>query len=204
MSALPNSLLKPNFERLNNTQKFAWEVEQMERARFWHKITSDMKAEFILGQGFVYETLVYGKHWKIHTNLCQKLITFVYENNLGELGCQREVVRLTRNDYQPDVCLWTTERVNKNWDTQKTFPPPNLIMEIIMPSSQERDRGVKFEDYALHGVEEYWLLDIEAQQIEQYLLTSEQRFQLNYIYFQGSMNSDLLPGLTLDLKEIFI
>ena len=39
------------------------------------------------------------------------------------------------------------------------YPAPDFIAEILSPSTDERDRGIKFEDYAAHGVGEYWLLD---------------------------------------------
>lgn len=35
---------------------------------------------------------------------------------------------------------------------------------------RQRDRGIKFEDFAAHGTAEYWIVDPIAERIEQYLL----------------------------------
>ena len=45
---------------------------------------------------------------------------------------------------------------------------PDLVIEVLSPSTAKRDRGVKFEVYERHGVREYWLIDLEAQFIEVY------------------------------------
>ncbi len=45
---------------------------------------------------------------------------------------------------------------------------PDLVIEVLSPSTAKRDRGVKFDVYERHGVREYWLIDLEAQFIEVY------------------------------------
>lgn len=39
---------------------------------------------------------------------------------------------------------------------------------MLSKSTKKADRGVKFEDYAAHGVKEYWLVDPRRQTVEQY------------------------------------
>lgn len=43
-------------------------------------------------------------------------------------------------------------------------------MEILSDSTESRDRGVKFQDYAASGVREYWIIDSETRVIERYHL----------------------------------
>ena len=52
----------------------------------------------------------------------------------------------------------------------KLFPPPDLVIEVLSPSTERNDRTIKFQDYAAHGVGEYWIIDADAQVIEQYTL----------------------------------
>ncbi|MEP7293103.1 MAG: Uma2 family endonuclease, partial [Chloroflexota bacterium] len=45
---------------------------------------------------------------------------------------------------------------------------PDLVIEVLSPSTAKRDRGVKFDVYERHGVREYWLIDLDAQFVEVY------------------------------------
>lgn len=44
--------------------------------------------------------------------------------------------------------------------------PPDLLVEILSPSSARRDRGIKLERYRLYSVPEYWIVDADARTIE--------------------------------------
>lgn len=37
--------------------------------------------------------------------------------------------------------------------------PPDLVIEVISPSTADRDRSVKLDRYRLYGVPEYWVVD---------------------------------------------
>ena len=39
------------------------------------------------------------------------------------------------------------------------FPAPDFAVEVLSPSTQKNNRGIKFDDYALHNVSEYWIID---------------------------------------------
>ena len=51
-------------------------------------------------------------------------------------------------------------------------------MEILSDSTKERDYRIKMEDYALHTVKEYWIVDNDSQTIEQYL-SKNKKFELS-------------------------
>src|SRR5205814_7560877 len=44
--------------------------------------------------------------------------------------------------------------------------PPDLVMEVVSPESQNRDRRHKFTEYESAGVGEYWIVDPLAQQVD--------------------------------------
>lgn len=54
---------------------------------------------------------------------------------------------------------------------------PDLVIEVISPSSQEMDRTLKFKLYERYGVREYWIVDPDAQTIEIFVL-SESEYKL--------------------------
>jgi Uma2 family endonuclease len=45
---------------------------------------------------------------------------------------------------------------------------PDLVIEILSPSTEVRDRGVKVERYGVHGVPEYWIVDGDNEVVEVY------------------------------------
>ena len=72
--------------------------------------------------------------------------------------------------------LLLPRRQNRGWDGDTMiFPPPDLIVEVLSPSTERNDRTIKFQDYAAHGVSEYWIIDADAQVIEQYIAPGSAR-----------------------------
>ncbi len=145
------------------------EGEQQRREKFTEELSDDTKAEFINGQ-----IVVHSPARRIHldvsffvTNL---LGNFVMRNGLGVVFKEKCFVRCTRNDCEPDVCFFGTAK-SEGWENDtEIFPPPDLVVEILSPSTARNDRTVKLQDYARHDVGEYWIMDGDAETVEQYTL----------------------------------
>ena len=58
---------------------------------------------------------------------------------------------------------------------------PDLVVEVLSPSTMRNDRMRKKEVYQACGVREYWLVDPENRTIEQYLL-QDGKLELNMVY----------------------
>lgn len=43
---------------------------------------------------------------------------------------------------------------------------PDLLVEILSPSTSQRDRTLKLSLYELRGVPEYWVVDTEDRAVE--------------------------------------
>ena len=69
--------------------------------------------------------------------------------------------------FVPDASFVRTEHLDRVLPT-RIEGPADLVVEVLSPDSVARDRGVKLRDYAAAGVQEYWLLDPEAERIEVY------------------------------------
>lgn len=74
----------------------------------------------------------------------------------------------TYNVLEPDIFWIRADGDCKPIKDRYWQGAPDLIIEVLSPSTAKRDRGVKFEVYERHGVREYWLIDLEAQFIEVY------------------------------------
>ena len=82
------------------------------------------------------------------------------------------------------------------------FPAPDLVVEVLSPSSEAIDRGVKFEDYAAHAVGEYWLVDAESENVEQYVLQGED-YKLHMKSGSGLLTSLSVSGFEVPVRAIF-
>lgn len=58
---------------------------------------------------------------------------------------------------------------------------PDLVVEVISPSTVKNDRGYKKDAYARYGVREYWIVSPDEKHIEQYLL-KKGSFVLHDVY----------------------
>ncbi|GLC89056.1 Uma2 family endonuclease [Lysinibacillus piscis] len=61
------------------------------------------------------------------------------------------------------------------------YGAPDLMVEVLSPSTARKDRGDKKELYEKHGVKEYWIIDPVAKSIEVYLL-KEGKYNLDNVY----------------------
>ena len=149
----------------------AIEDEKKRRRDFREWITPAIKAEFINGQ-VVLHSPVKKRHFSV-TDLLSSLLSFyVRFNKLGRVATEKAMIALTRNDYEPDLVFFSKEKYDTFSDDQLLFPAPDFVVEIISKKTASIDRGVKKQDYAAHGIREYWIIDPFRQSIEQYVLLS--------------------------------
>jgi Uma2 family endonuclease len=80
------------------------------------------------------------------------------------------------------------------------FPVPDLVVEVLSNSTEERDRGVKFEDYVVNGVGEYWIVDADESVIEQYVLQAGE-YELKLKSSSGRLRSEVIEGFTADVRR---
>jgi len=154
-----------------------WEQEQDARQQFYDNIEDGQKAEFINGEIIVHSPDKL-KHLEVRKRLTKLLDTYATLHDLGLVGDEKLLVTLTRNDYMPDVVFFCQERAAALAPDQSKFPAPDFVAEVLSASTRRRDRGVKFEDYAAHGVREYWVLDPDARTVETFSLTALGRYAL--------------------------
>ncbi len=143
--------------------------EAAERCRFRDWLDEDKKAEFINGEIVVHSPAKL-EHTEAQKLILKLLDTFVAVHQLGKVLHEKALIELTRNDYEPDICFWKPKKASRFTGKQMVFPPADFIIEVLSPSTEQVDRGVKFEDYAAHDTAEYWLVDPVRRVIEQYRL----------------------------------
>ena len=79
---------------------------------------------------------------------------------------------------------------------------PDLVVEVLSPSTQANDRGVKFDDYERSGVREYWLVDPEHGAVEMYHAEGG-RFVLRADCGDARLESGVLAGFQVEVASLF-
>jgi len=175
--------------------------ERARRERFYDEITEDTKAEFINGHVIMQSPASYS-----HVNAVKLLLTLLHthvvRHGLGYVGAEKMLIALPRNDYEPDVCFFGKAKAAQLKPDQLKFPAPDFIAEVLSPTTEKLDRGIKFEDYAANGVSEYWLVNPTLEQVEQFALR-DGRFRPTGIYGDGEIKSHAVEGFAIPVRAIF-
>ena len=175
--------------------------ETEKRQRFYEEMSEEQKVEFICGE-LVVHSPVKKKHNQASARLFHLLDLYVVSNHLGFVGHERILITLTRNDYEPDVCYFGPTKSQGFTPDQSKFPAPDFIAEILSDSTEEIDRGIKFDDYAAHGVVEYWIIDSEQESIEQYGLSGD-HYDLVVKALRGPIESIAVRGFQIPVRAVF-
>jgi len=127
------------------------------------------------------------RHWGVVLNAPLDVV-------LGE-GQEREVV-------QPDLLFVALAR--RHIITRKeVVGAPDLVVEVLSPGTEGRDRGYKRALYGRYGVREYWVLDPDTAAVEVYRQQPEGFVLTRRLGRADTLHSDLFPGLEILLAEVF-
>ena len=112
------------------------------------------------------------KHEKIVAALCFFLRAWVEAAHGGEVLASGYKVRITdRRGVMPDVQFYREGNdALLDQDDGLVRGRPDLVVEIVSPTSQRYDRVTKLRGYAQLGVPEYWLVDGAARTLERLVL----------------------------------
>ncbi len=175
--------------------------EAARRQAFYEEISDDQKAEFIDGEVILHSP-ARNKHIVVRQHLEKLLHTYAALQSLGHVLGEKCLCIFPRNDYEPDVVFFGPEKTAElTGDTMK-FPIPDFVVEVLSDSTESRDRGVKFEDFEAHGVAEYWIVDADAEIVEQYLRRGD-RFHLVLKSGSGEIASPTVAGFRISIRAIF-
>lgn len=178
------------------------EKERARRTSFYNEISEFEKAEFINGE-IVIHSPVKKEHNDASGALFQLLSPFVKKRKLGYVGYEKIMISLTRNDYEPDICFFNADKAAQFKKGQSLFPAPDLVVEVLSKKTYEIDRGIKFEDYQAHGVQEYWIIDPDKELIEQYRLNKKGKYELVLKSDNGEIKSEAVEGFKIQIESIF-
>ena len=142
-------------------------------------------------------------HQRVSRNLTILLGQSVKLTGAGHIYAAPFDVVLSDTDVvQPDLLFVSNEQeyVITEANVQGA---PDLVVEILSPSTAERDQTFKRALYAKHGVKEFWLVDTAAKTVT-VLLRDPQGFAVVGVCGEGqTLDSPTLTGFTINTDEIF-
>ena len=115
--------------------------------------------EFIGGRLYMTPAPV-TRHQRVVMRLCAALSRILVDSGHGEAFCAPLLVQFpgTEDRVQPDILFVSNERRAIIGEKQ-VVGAPDLVVEILSPSTAHRDRGIKLDLYGRSGVRQYWIVD---------------------------------------------
>ena len=168
----------------------------------YHDLPDDERYELIDGE-LIMAAASSVIHQIIQDNIGLSLNLFIRANNLGRLFYTATDVYLSdTNVVQPDLLFVSRGRAHI-----LTYGvingAPDLVVEILSPSTARLDKVRNRELYARFRVPEYWQADAETRSVAVLTLAGED-YEVAGEYGMGEkLVSSLLAGFTLDIEDIF-
>ena len=143
-------------------------------------------------------------HQSVSAQLGWRLVQFASENNSGRVyHAPFDVVLSDTDVVQPDLLFISNER-DHIITPENIQGAPDLVVEILSPSTATRDRTFKRTLYARHGVKEYWMVDTTAIDVT-VLLIGNRGFEVADVYGGSeALTSPTLGGFRFNLDDIFL
>ena len=142
------------------------------------------------------------EHFGSSFNLVLRLADAIYRTGKGRvIYAPVDLYLDEENAYQPDIMV--VLKGSKAKITRKgVYGPPDVVVEILSPSTAYYDLTQKKDVYERSGVREYWLVDPLRRTFEVYLNTEEGFKLISKAKGKGVVRSEVL-SLELELEEVF-
>jgi len=141
-------------------------------------------------------------HQMVLSRLNKVLDRFVSARELGAVVFAPFDIRLSPNVVvQPDIVYVSTGRL-ASVAPQFLMGAPDLLVEVLSPSTRDRDLGVKLRLYADARVREVWFADLEPPDLR-ILAMGDDGDYVPVPPVGGAVQSVVLPGLRVDIAALF-
>ena len=153
--------------------------------------------------GFVREPAMPNyQHQRVAARLLAILYAHVQQLGVGEVLSPMDVVldEAAALVVQTDIVFISRDRLGII--RERIWGPPDLVVEILSPSTARRDRTIKLGWYRTYGVRECWLVDVGTHRVEVIELQSTTPARL--FWGPQRLRSAVLPDWDLPVEQTFI
>ncbi|WP_010531682.1 Uma2 family endonuclease [Lentibacillus jeotgali] len=142
-------------------------------------------------------------------SVTHQMISFQLQKHIAEscesdyiiLHAPVDVILADNEVRQPDLVLIHRSRMNI-LSNRGVTGPPDLVVEILSPSTLKRDKIDKLNTYVKFGIPEYWIIEPKAGFLEQYSLYNEQYSLINIFQEDEHITSPAIPCLAFTMTDI--
>ena len=106
------------------------------------------------------------------------------------------------NTYQPDLLYVSNER-RRILDRLGATGAPDVVVEILSDSTRRRDLNEKLPVYAVNGVREVWIVDLDASTVAIHSGNGAGFTPDKILTASETLTSDAMPGVAIELGPIF-
>ena len=155
------------------------------------------RAEWVNGEVVLVSPASLG-HQHLIFFLAKLLDAFVEPRGLGQIIMAPFLMRLAQkpSGREPDIMFVATEHVDRLTETSLNGPA-DLVVEVLSPDSETRDRVDKLQEYEAAQIPEYWIFDRLRSEAFFFRLGTDGRYHLAPVDQDGIYHSQLLEGFRL-------
>lgn len=161
-------------------------------------LDEDTRAEWVDGRIEIKASPASIGHQDVGGFLYSILRFYLEKHDLGRVVLAPYVMRMAAiaRGREPDLIF--VQKAREHLLTRNYLDgPADLAVEIVSPESNKRDRKVKFAEYQIAGIREYWLLDPDKQMAEFYQLDAEGIYEAAPLDEDGFYHSQVITGFRL-------
>jgi Uma2 family endonuclease len=145
-------------------------------------------------------------HASVEVRIARRIDEHVADNGLGIVFGSSAGFDLPSGDtVQPDASYVSHARFRQRPPTEANDfvrAVPNLIVEVLSPATQHKDRTEKKALYERNGVDEYWIVDTRGQTVTVFH-RSRAGYDSGRTFRRGVVRSRVLPRLRIQIADIF-
>ena len=156
--------------------------------------------EIIDGEHYVTASPVLN-HQRVSRHIQFQLYEQIERQGKGEVFNAPTAVQLSDFDIvEPDLLVVLADHGQRLRET-RVDGPPDLVVEILSPSTRRLDRELKMALYQRTGVSEYWIVDPAARRVEKYRRQGDRLAPTGV--FSQQIAFDGLSGVVVDLNRVW-
>ena len=149
-------------------------------------------------------------HQEISINISAEIFIFLKKTKCKVYSAPFDV-RLPKNNKKDDAKIYNVVQPDivvvcdpEKLDDKGCIGAPDLIVEILSPSTGKRDLKDKYNLYEKSGVKEYWIAFPNEKSIHVFILNLKNKYELKAMYVEDdTISPSIFPDLILNINDIF-